>query len=59
MFYKILVIVIVNECYMLLKWDRIVMIREPNSDQIMEERFLELLRLILSWGHLSFQGLIV
>jgi hypothetical protein len=59
MFYKILVIVIVNECYMLLKWDRIVMIREPNSDQIMEERLLALLRLILSWGHLSFQGVIV
>jgi hypothetical protein len=36
---------------MLLKWDKIMMIRELNSDQIMEER--------LSEGHLSFQGLTV
>jgi hypothetical protein len=59
---KIPVIVVMNvmfECYILLKWVRIAMIREPNSDQTMGERLLELLRLILSWGHLSFQDLIV
>ena len=47
-----------NECYMLLKWDRIVMIREATLIKLWK-RLLELLRLILSWGHLSFQGVIV
>jgi hypothetical protein len=39
--WKIPVIVLMNvmfECYILLKWVRIVMIREPNSDQTMGER---------------------